>query len=164
MTTGWRWTDDDSRDLDERTRRMRRPKRYVPPISTKEAEQVAKHPVTTLDQFVSRPSRRKTPTSQQKQAQEWARTRAQLERAGIRPVESPPATKLAPAPKARKRASKAVPTPRPPRYCANDECGVDISHRGAMSVHCEECAYKHARQRKRAEYAARTRTRKENTK
>jgi hypothetical protein len=119
MSADWRWTDEDSRDLDERNRQMRKPRRYVPPISTKEADTLISRKVTTLDQFHSRPGRRKSNRADDPEVQrrEWERTKQQLRAAGVRVVER-----------------SSTPSTSTERRC--EDCGVDISHRGASSTRC----------------------------
>lgn len=142
MSTDWRWTDEDSRALDEQTRRMRRPPKYRPPVTTREADAVIKRPVTTLDQFLSRPGRRKSNRGDDPEViqRKWAKTKRDLERAGIRPVE----TTTTP-PDAHPRMDKPA---AHERSCI--DCGEDISSRGPTSTRCTEHAYKHKVQSRRA--------------
>lgn len=136
----WRWTDEDSRDLDERNRRMRRPPRQQLPVTTKEAQQVtARRALTHLDQFVSRPSRRAR-SPEEKQAKEWERTKRNLQAAGVRVVETPPHR-----PEVQPRMAKPTKAPKAARERHCVDCGADISQRGPTAARCEEHAYTHSR-------------------
>ena len=91
MSTDWRWTDEDSRDLDERNRRMRKPRPYRPP--TAKGVEPVRARATTQDLptvHIKHTKRLKRPTPEQKAQKEWERTKRDLERAGIRPVETRP--------------------------------------------------------------------------
>lgn len=138
MSAQWRWTDEDSRDLDERTRAMRKPSKYVPPSTSKEVNTKATRPVTTFDQFVSRPGKR--PSAEEQSKREWERTKAQLKAAGVRVVETPP---LAQPQQPRMPRQRKPPAPPRTRTCI--DCGADISRRGPTAVRCTEDAYAHSR-------------------
>lgn len=122
----WRWTDEDSRDLDERNRRMRKPRPYRPPISTTDADTLISRKVTTLDPYLSRPGRRKSNRADDPEVQrrEWERTKRQLRVAGVRVVEP-----------------SSTPSTPTERRC--EDCGVDISHRGHSSTRCVRDAARH---------------------
>ena len=117
------WSDDDSRELDERIRAMRKPKASPSPaLSHADARKVASRPVTgMLDStwLMSRGRRRVI-----KERFEQTQLKRQLEAAGVTVPEPP---------------SEPDSTPSTPaRLCV--DCGADISDRGPTAVRCVEHA------------------------